>query len=101
MEAPLLTIEGKDYIFVKTRSHMPVSIHKGDGCYLRIGPPELIQGEIDYHRSLLEFGFPIPTILTTGEHLGYGYFIESSLEKSLHEPALAIVLSLTLNLKSY
>lgn len=79
MEAPLLTIEGKDYIFVKTRSHMPVSIYKGDGCYLRIGPPELIQGEIDYHRSLLEFGFPIPTILTIGEHLGYGYFIESSL----------------------
>lgn len=78
MEAPVLTIEGEAYVFVKTRNHMPISIYKGKESYLRIGPKELIQQEIGYHKSLLEFGFPIPKIISEGEYLDSHYFTETS-----------------------
>lgn len=79
MDTPLLTINGKDYVFVKKRSHMPVSIYKGEGEYLRIGPKDLIQQEIKYHKNLLHFGFPIPEILVEGDYQDQSYFTESSL----------------------
>jgi hypothetical protein len=78
METPMLTIEGKEYAFVKTRNHMPISIYKGEDSYVRIGPKDLIQQEINYHRNLLKFGFPIPEILSEGEYLNSYYFTESS-----------------------
>jgi hypothetical protein len=78
MDTPSLSIDGNEYIFVKTRSHMPISIYKGQDCYLRIGPRELIEQEINYHKSLLGFGFPIPTILSEGEYLDSYYFTETS-----------------------
>ncbi len=78
METPTLVIDGKEYTFVKTRNQMPISIYKGPNCYLRIGPKELIQQELNYHKSLLEFGFPIPELIDEGEYLDSQYFIESS-----------------------
>ncbi len=78
MEIPLLTIEGNEYVFVKTRNHAPISIYKGQECYLRIGPKELIQQEINYHKSLAAFGFPIPKILSEGKYFELYYFTESS-----------------------
>lgn len=78
MENPVLMIEGEEYTFVKVRSHMPISIYKGQDSYLRIGPKDLIQQEINYHKNLLGFGFPIPKILSEGIYLESSYFIESS-----------------------
>lgn len=72
-------IEGEEYTFVKVRNHMPISIYKGKDSYLRIGPRDLIRQEINYHKNLLGFGFPIPKILNEGEHLDLYYFTESSL----------------------
>lgn len=78
MEIPILTIDGKEYEFVKTRSHMHISIYKGKDCYLRIGPKELIQKEISYQKNLQGFGFPIPDIVGEGQYLDLYYFTESS-----------------------
>lgn len=38
-----IIIDGEVFQHVKTRSHVPVSIYKGESCFLRIGPPDLIQ----------------------------------------------------------
>ncbi len=78
MENPVLMINGEEYTFVKVRNHMPISIYKGKDCYLRIGPKNLIQQEINYHTNLLKFGFPIPKILSEGTYLESYYFTESS-----------------------
>ena len=43
MENPVLMINGEEYTFVKVRSHMPISIYKGQDSDLRIGPKDLIQ----------------------------------------------------------
>lgn len=74
-----LTIDGNIYTFVKERNQMPVSIYKGVSCYLRIGPKEYIDQEISYHKNLLQFGFPVPQIITRGQFQGFDYFIETSL----------------------
>lgn len=79
MPEPELIIDGKKYIYIKTRNHEPVSVYKGDGCFLRIGPKEIIQEEIDFHKNLLKLDFPIAESLQSGEHEGSFYFIESSL----------------------
>ncbi len=79
MQEPELIIDGKKYHYVKTRNHEPVSVYKGDGCFLRIGPKEIIQEEIDFHKNLLRLGFPIADFLESGEHEELFYFTESSL----------------------
>lgn len=78
MENPKLMIEEEEYTFVKERNHMPISIYRGQDSYLRIGPKDLIQQEINYHKNLLKFGFPIPKILSEGTYLESYYFTESS-----------------------
>ena len=79
MKEELLTINGETFVFVKERNQMPVSIYKGQGCYIRIGPTEYIEQEIAYHKNLERFGFPIPTIVSEGQHEDLQYFIETSL----------------------
>lgn len=79
MENPEITINGKTYFYVRTRNHMPVSIYKGGDVFLRIGPKELIEKEVAYHRKLLGFGFPIAEIIGEGEYEGQSYFVEASL----------------------
>lgn len=78
MENPVLMNDGEEYTFVKVRSHMPISIYKGKNSYLRIGPKDLIQQEINYHKNLLDYGFPIPKILSEGTYLESFYFTETS-----------------------
>jgi hypothetical protein len=79
MEKPKLIIEGKVYTFVKNRNHVPVSIYKSSTEYLRIGPKELLLKEIDYQKTLLGFGFPVPEIIKEGAYEDQYYFIEPSL----------------------
>ena len=79
MKDTQLIIDGNIYTFVKERNQMPVSIYKGQGYYLRIGPKEFIEQEIAYHKNLQRFDFPIPSIITEGQYKGLEYFIETSL----------------------
>jgi hypothetical protein len=84
MNGTELIIDGKKYQYIKTRNQEPVSVYKGDGCFLRIGPKKIIQEEIDFHKNLLRLGFPIAELLQSGEHEGLFYFTEVSLgENSL------------------
>ena len=74
-----LIIEGDTYTLVKVRNHAPISIYKGKDSFLRIGPEDLIQQEVDYHMNLVRYGFPVPNIISRGTHLGLHYYIESSI----------------------
>lgn len=78
-----ITIDGEVFQHVKTRSHVPVSVYKGNGCFLRIGPPDLIQKEQDLHKRLTGFDFPIPKIIKEGAFEGRSYFVETSLGDKL------------------
>jgi hypothetical protein len=79
MDTPTLQINGEEYSFVKKRNQEPVSIYKGRDCYLRIGPREIIEREVNHHKKLFEYGFPIPLITEEGEFRGLSYFKETSL----------------------
>ena len=54
----------------KTRDYTPVSIYKGSGEFLRIGPKDVITPELNLHKKLLDYGFPIPAIIAEGEKDG-------------------------------
>ncbi len=74
-----LTINGKVFEHVKTRAYAPVSIFKSGDLFLRKGPKKLLEEEIAFHRTLLEYDFPIPRILEEGDLEGEYYYIETSL----------------------
>lgn len=74
-----LILDGKSFELVKTREYSPISIYKSGDNFLRIGPKDLIQRELNLHKNLLTFGFPIPEILKEGSTENQYYYIESSL----------------------
>ncbi len=73
-----ITIGGKVYEHVKTREYTPVSIYQGNGEFLRIGPKDLIAPELNLHKKLLGYGFPVPAILSEGEQDEKFYYTEQS-----------------------
>jgi len=84
MDAPKsLTMNGKTFSHVKTRGYTPVSIYRGQGEFLRIGPKDIIGEELTLHKKLLEFDFPIPQILSEGEIDNQYYYVETSLGDTL------------------
>lgn len=74
-----IVIDDEIFRHVKTRPHADVSVYKGNGCFLRIGSPDLIQKEIGLHNQLTGFDFPLPQILKEGVFKDKRYFIEASL----------------------
>lgn len=79
MNDNILTVNGRIFEHVKTRDYMPVSIFKSGELFLRKGPGDLLREEIAFHRTLLEYGFPVPRILEEGNLNGEHYYIETSL----------------------
>ncbi|MDD5068312.1 MAG: phosphotransferase [Candidatus Pacebacteria bacterium] len=79
MEKSEIIVEGKTYIHVRTRHQVPVSIYKGNATFLRIGPKELIEKEVQFHKKLVHFGYPLAQIVGEGQYEDKSYFIESSL----------------------
>ncbi|MDD5050708.1 MAG: phosphotransferase [Candidatus Pacebacteria bacterium] len=79
MEKPEITVLGKSYTHVRTRHQVPVSIYKGNGTFLRIGPKELIEKEVQFHKKLVHFGYPMARIISEGQYEDKSYFIENSL----------------------
>ena len=51
--------------------------------FLRIGPKELISPELELHRKLLTYGFPVPQITSEGIKDGRQYYIENSVGDTL------------------
>jgi hypothetical protein len=78
-----ITIGGKSYAHVKTREYTPVSIFKGDGDFLRIGTKDLLVPELNLHKKLLDYGFPVPAITAEGTRGEYFYYTEASLGDEL------------------
>ncbi len=68
---------------LKTREYAPVSIYKGLNEFLRIGPKEILVPELNLHKKLLNFGFPVPKILSEGEQDGEFFYIEESMGETL------------------
>ncbi|HEU0285449.1 MAG TPA: phosphotransferase [Nocardioidaceae bacterium] len=54
-----------------------MAVYRGDQTYLRIGPG--LAAELDLHKTMLSFDFPVAGILDEGVHERFAYFIEESL----------------------
>lgn len=81
-----LTVGGKEYQLVKTRTYVPISVYKGIDTFLRLGSKDELEPEAQLHKKLLDFGFPVPNITADGEISGLYYYIEQSLgDKHLGE----------------
>ncbi len=78
-----ILIKDKKYTHVKTREYTPVSVYRNQEEFLRIGPKELITPELELHKRLLSYDFPIPNLLTEGEIEEGFYYIEKSLGENL------------------
>jgi thiamine kinase-like enzyme len=63
--------------------YAPVSIFKGDGSYLRIGPKDVLEPELKQHKELLQHSFPVPVIISEGGDGDRFYFIEESFGDTL------------------
>ncbi len=81
---PVIEIEGKKFEFVVLQRQGETAVYKTDGEYLRIGKPEHVKKDLDLHKKMEAFGFPVAPLVAEGDHDGMYYFIESSLgEKHL------------------
>ena len=78
-----LSIDGEEFELVKTRISAPVSVYKGNGVFLRIGPKDLLQKELERHRNLVSSGFPVAEIMKEGEFATQYYFVEKSLGEDI------------------
>lgn len=79
MDTTKIVINGKIFEHVKNRHHAPVSIYKAADVYLRIGPKDKIQKEIDVLKKLEAFGFPVPHFLEEGNFENRYYYTETSI----------------------
>ena len=80
---PTKNIEGELYTLVK-KQRSGISVFRGDGKYLRVGPEPAISRQLETHRLLLERGFPVSYIESAGSDGADSYYIERSLgEKRL------------------
>ncbi len=73
-----LIIDSEVYSLVKTRTYDPISIYEGRDTFLRIGLPEKLRSEAQFHRKLYSLGFPVPEIISSGEYQGQYYYIEQA-----------------------
>ncbi len=73
-----IEIEGKRFEFVKTRTYTPFYIYKCEDLYLRIGPKEIVESELNFHKNLLEKDFPVARIVSEGVMGERSYYIETS-----------------------
>jgi Phosphotransferase enzyme family len=56
-----------------------VALYRGEGAYMRVGPPHALEPEYRAHVRLLALGFPVAALLDRGEAGGQFYFVEESL----------------------
>lgn len=75
---PIIRVNGRRFRYLSTRAYDPTSVYKGKGCYLRLGPQELISKEVALQEDLLRWGFPVARVIDVGESGGLRYFVEES-----------------------
>ena len=74
-----ITLSGKTYSYINTRTYTPISVYRNNNSFLRIGPKDLILSELNLHKKLLALDFPIAKIISDGEKDGQYYYTETSL----------------------
>lgn len=73
-----LTIDGRHYTLVRGQ-RSGVSVYRGDGEFMRLGPPEEIGRHIGMHAKLAQAGFPVPALISEGLWEDSAFFREISL----------------------
>src|SRR3989344_6726539 len=74
-----ITLDGEVFTYVKKREFTPVSIYKGKNSFLKMGPRNILEKELNSQKHLFELGFPVPGVMNTGEKSEIFYFTEESL----------------------
>ena len=74
---PTITIKGTVYELVRVQREGASFVYRGEDEYLRIGSPRIIKKHLDAHTLMEKAGFPVPHLITTGEHEGQSYFTET------------------------
>ena len=78
MSMETLHLNGVEYRLI-SRQRGGGAVYRGPDI-LRIGPPELIRRHITIHHMMESSGYPVPHLLSEGEHDGLLYFREDCLE---------------------
>lgn len=78
-ESENLNINGEIFEFVKTQRAGRSAIYKSTNAYLRIGDPEKIKTDLNFHKQMEAANFPVAKVISEGKQDGRAYFIESSL----------------------
>lgn len=80
--ATQLDINGETFCLVLERRRGAILYSNNDRSkYLRIGEPALIHHELQFHKKLIDLGFPVAQILDEGPYKTMAYWIEESLGK--------------------
>lgn len=82
-----LNIEGMEFVLMPRQraggAQDAIEVYKGEGIFLRIGSPQVIEHHLKTHRDMLEAGFPVANILKVGKLDDRIFFIEEGLGRSL------------------
>ena len=74
-----ILLNGKTFTLVAVQREGESAIYKSGEEYARIGRRDRILKDLDLHRRMIAYGFPVAEVREEGEHEGAYYFIESSL----------------------
>lgn len=74
-----ITVGENIYELVDIQRDKISAIYKNSSTYLRVGAPEKIKKDLELHKKMLSFGFPVAKILEEGEFKDMHFFIEESL----------------------
>lgn len=72
------TIGGETYTYVQ-RQKSDIIVYRSENAYLRIGSPSAINQQLQAHKHLGDYGFPVPELIGEGIEGREKYFIEKSL----------------------
>lgn len=73
-----LTIDGKRYELVAIQRKTS-GVYRGEGTYLRIGDPAIIEEHIRTHEKMRAMGYPVAAILGRGTYGDFAFYTETSL----------------------
>lgn len=78
-----ITVDNQHYTHVCGDRLNGRAVYRGAGKYMRIGLPAIIAHEASRQRHLWGAGFPIASLLETGEVDGHSFFVEAALGESV------------------
>lgn len=78
-----IILNGIKYRFVKDRIHSSIVIYTDGTSYLRVGEPEEIKQQLELHKKLVSYGFPVAELISDGPFEDKYYYLEKSVGKTL------------------